>query len=222
VIKSFLNVFKAKSQEEEKPDLSSVPELLGIRLGGAVELNDIKLRMLEEATTFQSVNKIQLIQAVGVVNLDEETTVLRFYTDDDGFFQFILEGGMTENHISDGKLWFFYDTHGIGSETEWNRQLEYGISQAEYSLNEQTFTRMWKVVGDRNPPVAMRETTYSENGGKSETDQFIMLYEREASDSLIEYLMVSGEERIVENNVDRCLVTSTGIDITLADFSIIG
>jgi hypothetical protein len=222
VLKSLLNRFRGKVQQDIKPAVPATPELLGMRLGGAVELNDIKLRMIEDSTTFKSVNKIQLIQAVGAVKLDEETSALRFYTDDDGFFQFILEGGTTENHISDGKLWFFYDTYGIGNSAEWDRQLEQGISQPTYSLDDHEFTRLWKTVGEHNPPVAMRETTYSENGTQSETDQFIMLYEREASDSLIEYLMVSGEERIVEDNLDRCLVVSTGIDITLSDFSVIG
>ena len=221
MLKSLFDKFRGKGQEAVKSG-PAVPELLGMRLGGAVELNDIKLRMIEGATTFKAVNKIQLIQAVGEVKLNEETSALRFYTDDDGFFQFILEGGTTENHISDGKLWFFYDTFGIGDSAEWERQLEQGISQPEYSLEAHRFTRLWKVVGEHNPPVAMRETTYSDNGTQSETDQFIMLYEREASDSLIEYLMVSGEERVVDNNLDRCLVVSTGIDISVSDFSVIG
>lgn len=221
MLKSLFNQFREKKPEATK-HAHSVPELLGMRLGGAVELNDIKLRMIEGATTFKSVNKIQLIQAVGAVKLDQETSALRFYTDDDGFFQFILEGGTTENHISDGKLWFFYDTYGIGDSAEWERQLEQGISQPTYSLEANRFTRLWKDLGEQNPPVAMRETTYSENGTQSETDQFIMLYERDASNSLIEYLMVAGEERVVDNNLDRCLVISTGIDITVSDFSVIG
>ncbi len=221
MLKSLFDRFRGKGQEVATPG-PAIPELLGMRLGGAVELNDIKLRVIEGATTFKSVSKIQLIQAVGAVKLNEETSALRFYTDDDGFFQFILEGGKTENHISDGKLWFFYDTFGIGDSAEWERQLEQGISQPLYSLETHQYTRLWKDVGEHNPPVAMRETTYSENGTQSETDQFVMLYEREASDSLIEYLMVSGEERVVDNNLDRCLVVSTGIDITVSDFSVIG
>lgn len=221
MLKSLFKGLTGKSKEDQKPDLSAVPELLGLRIGGAVELNDIKLRIIEGATTFKSVNKLQLIQAVGVVKLDEKTKLLRFYTDDDGFFQFALEGGMTENHISDGKLWFYYDTQGIGSDLEWERQLEHGISQQEYVLNDASFTRLWKVTGERNPPVPMTETTYSEDGSTSKTDQFVMLYEREASDALVEYLMVSGEEKIINNNADRCLVTSTGIDITTSDFTVI-
>ena len=179
------------------------------------------MRILDDATTFTKVNKTQLIQAVGVVKLDNETCLLRYYTDDDGFFQFALEGGMTENHVVDGKLYFFYDTVGVGSQSEWNRLIEEAISQPAYSINGTSFDRLWRTSGEHNPPVAMTEKTYSESGTSSETDQFVMLYERNANSNVIEYLMVSGEERLLGNNTDRCLVTSTGIDISLSDFTII-
>ena len=197
------------------------PELLGLRLGGSVELNDLRLKFIEEHLTFKNAAKIQLIQAVGVVQLDTHSTILRYYTDDNGFFQFVLEGGMTENHINDGKLWFFYDTLGISGEAEWERQLERGISQPTYSVGDQQFNRSWQDMGDKNPPVAMTERTVTEDNVTTETDQFIMLYEREASDKLTEYLMVSGEESINDDQPDRCLVTSTGIDISSADFEVI-
>jgi hypothetical protein len=212
---------KNKVSPQPATNRPDTPELLGFRLGGSVELNDIKLRLLAEHLSTESIEKIQLIQAVGIVKLDVATTIVRYYTDDDGYFQFLLEGGMSENHIQDGKLWFYYETIGIDTDLEWNRQLEHEISQPHYSLNNHNFQRLWKDTGEKNLPVAMTETTDTENGSSSSTDQFVMLYERNTGADLTEYLMVAGEEKIINNQADRCLVLSTGIDISQADFTII-
>lgn len=207
---------------EQSPAASAAPELLGFRLGGAVELNDLKLQLLEGDVTFEKVAKTHLIQAVGLVSLDEASHILRYYTDGDGFFQFVLNGGMEETHIEDAKLWFYYDTLGISSDLEWNRQIEHEISKPDYALDGKTFTRLWRDASGNPPPVAMTETTYAQGGESSQTDQFVMLYERSANDNLDEFLMVSGEEQILDDRADRSLVLSTGIDISLADFEVLG
>ncbi|VAW98868.1 hypothetical protein MNBD_GAMMA20-550 [hydrothermal vent metagenome] len=211
--------FKSKKTEKTKPVM---PEVLGLRLGGAVELNVLKLRMTDDYTIFENVAKIQAIQAVGVVKLDEHSTIVRYYTDDDGFFQVILNGGMTESHIEDLKLWFFYDTQGVSGNTEWNAQLKSGISKPEHELSGQKFYRVWSDVSADSPPVSMTETTTCSDGSESTTDQFVMLYERESKPDFFEFLMLSGEEKIIDNHPERCLVFSTGINLSSADFEIIG
>ena len=49
-----------------------------------------------------------------------------------------------------------------------------------------------------------------------------MLYEREIENDRVESLLVVGEEKQVGNNLDRCLVISTGFDIQPADITING
>ncbi len=210
---------KNKKTETAKP---VTPEVLGLRLGGAVELNELKLRMTNDYTIFDNVEKIQAIQAVGVVKLDEHSTIVRYYTDDDGFFQVILNGGMTESHIEDLKLWFFYDTQGISGNGEWNTQLKSGISKPEHEVSGQQFYRVWNDVSGDSPPVSMTETTRCADGSESTTDQFVMLYERESKPGFFEFLMLSGEEKMIDHRPERCLVTSTGINLSSADFDIIG
>ncbi len=56
----------------------------------------------------------------------------------------------------------------------------------------------------------------------STTDQFMMLYERPISNDRVETLLVVGEEKQVGNNLDRCLVISTGFDVEPADITING
>lgn len=215
----FKKWFGKKEAEEKKV---SAPEIMGLRLGGAFELDSLKLKLIEPHLVVQGVAKTQLIQAVGEVKLDENTTVLRFYTDDEGFLQVLLTGGITENHISDVKLWYFYDTTGIATSKDWENQLSNVISAPSKRFEGNDYKRVWGDGDLPSPPVAMTEKTYSEDGSVSETDQFSMLYERQATDTIYEYLMFAGEEKIILNRADRCVVTSTGFDIQPADIEIIG
>jgi len=129
---------------------------------------------------------------------------------------------MTENHISDVKLWYFYDTKGISTNKDWDYQLSNMISTSNKRFEGNDYIRVWGESDLSSPPVAMTEKTYSEDGCVSDTDQFSMLYERKATDALYEYLMLTGEEKIIINSADRCIVTSTGFDVQSADIEIIG
>lgn len=208
-----------KKQQDEKP---AAPEIMGLYLGGSFELDDLKLKLLEPELLIEGAARSQLIQAVGRAPLDSGGTLLRFYTDDEGFLQVVCDGGESENHINDVKLWHFYETQTIGSDAQWKNALDTLISQPTYSLGGHTFTRVWDAVGDASPPVAVTEKTYEEDGDVSTTDQFMMLYERPLENGRTESLLVVGEEKIVGNNADRCLVISTGFDIEPADITING
>ena len=208
-----------KKSEPKKP---KSPEIMGLYLGGSFELDNLKLSLLEPELTIEGAARSQLIQAVGEAPLDTGGTLLRFYTDDDGFLQVVTDGGLSENHITDVKLWHFYETKTIGNTAQWNECLKNVISQPTYELDGKVYTRVWGAVGDESPPVAVTETTYEEDGDVSTTDQFMMLYERHLSDGNTESLLVAGEEKIVGQNADRCLVVSTGFDIQPADIRING
>ncbi|GGW86737.1 YjfK family protein [Alteromonas halophila] len=208
-----------KKETTQKP---ASPEIMGLYLGGSFELDDLKLKLLEPELTIEGAARSQLIQAVGRAALDSGGTLLRFYTDDDAFLQVVCDGGESENHISDVKLWHFYNTQTIGSDSQWRETLDTLISQPTYTLDGHTFTRVWDAVGDTSPPVAVTEKTFEEDGDVSDTDQFMMLYERPLENGRTESLLVVGEEKIVGNNADRCLVISTGFDIEPADITING
>lgn len=208
-----------KKPEDTK---AKAPEIMGLYVGGSFELDPLKLKLLQPQLLIEGAAQHHLIQAVGEVNLDTGGKILRFYTDDDAFLQVILDGGISENHISDVKLWYFYETKTVGSEAQWQSLLKNGISQPQYKLQGHSFTRVWDAVGEESPPVAMTEHTYEEDMDISETDQFVMLYERELADGEVETLLVSGEEKLVNNNLDRCLVLSTGFNLQQSDIKING
>ena len=169
--------------EEGKPQ---APEIMGLYLGGSFELDELKLRLIVPDLMIDAPAGKQIIQAVGEAPLDSGGKMLRFYTDDDAFLQVILDGGDTESHITDVKLWYFYDTKTVGNDAQWQSQLSTAISQPEYQLDGYSFTRVWDAVGEESPPIAVTETTYEEDGDISKTDQFMMLYERVIGDDLVE------------------------------------
>jgi hypothetical protein len=208
--------------KKEQPAKPQAPEIMGLYLGGSFEVDALKLKLLLPQLMIEQAASQHLIQAVGEVHLDTGGKILRFYTDDDAFLQVILDGGDTENHITDVKLWYFYDTQTIGNEAQWQQTLNNSISQPSYTLDGTPFDRVWNAVGEHSPPVAMTEKTWEEDGDTSETDQFVMLYERAIDENDTESLLVVGEEKIINQNHDRCLVVSTGFNIQPADITING
>jgi hypothetical protein len=121
------------------------------------------------------------------------------------------------------KLWYFYDTQSVSIQSQWDKVIDSGISYASIELEEKHFSPVWEnATGELAAPVAMTETTYAQDNTTSQTDQFSMLYEREVKSEFFEYVMYSGEEKIIENRADRCLVKMTGFDLQPADIEIIG
>ncbi len=214
----FSKWFGKKSQ----PTGPNAPEIMGLYLGGSFELDPLKLRLIEPQLVIDKAASQHLIQAVGEVHLDTGGKILRFYTDDDAFLQVVLDGGDTENHITDVKLWYFYDTKTVGNDGQWKQLIDHDISQPLYTLEGHQYQRVWDAIGDVSPPVAMTEKTYEQDSDVSETDQFVMLYERVIDDNVSETLLVCGEEKVIDNRLDRCLVISTGFDIQPADIRING
>lgn len=207
-----------KKKTAPAPTLPNTPEVLGLRLGGVVEFDDLALRLIEPHVIFEGAARSQIIQAVGEVTLDDNSRLLRFYTDDEGFIQVLQQGGTEDSHVIDVKLWYFYQTQAVDTQSNWDDLLQNGIVRSEWSLEGETFDKVWH----NERPVAMTEKTW--NAGTqypSETDQFIMLYQRQVNDSLDEFVMISAEEKLIFNEQERALVISTGINLTPTDFKVI-
>ena len=207
---------------KNKEPIDIGPDIIGLRVGSAFELDDLRLRLIESDLVVDKVARTQFIEASGEVKLDHNTTLYRFYTDDDGFVQINLTGGQEESNIDDVTLWHYYDTQGISTDAAWNDQIDRLISQPSYEVEGNQYQRIWDDVSGSCPPVAMTEKTYDDEGDTTTTDQFIMLYERIINEDLKELLLVSGEETVVDNRLERCLVISTGIPLRQSDISIRG
>ena len=204
-------------KKNKTPATPKAPEVLGLFLGGSLKIDHLKLRLVEKDLIIEGAASDQIIQAVGVINLDPHTQILRFYTDDDGFIQVLQNGGQGDEHVADVKLWYFYETRSVGN--DWDNVLRHHISLPQYTLDNYTFVRSWEAAGSDNPPIAMTEKTYHLDGSITETDQFLMLYERQAGENLAEYLTLAGEETLRDEVLERNLVICTGFDLSAADFT---
>ncbi|GAA3717849.1 YjfK family protein [Oceanisphaera sediminis] len=207
-----------KKMQPPSVQAEPAPEILGLRLGGGFELDALKLSLLEGQVTFEGAASTQFIQAVGRIILDESHQLLRFYTDDDGFIQVLLDGGTSDDCVAEVKLWYFYQTRPVDGDAAWNRLLDRELVQPEWDLDGQIFTKAW----DNTRPVAMTEATWLHDDSRSETDQFVMIYERPLADTDdVEVLMVAAEEKILHNRAERSLILGTGVDLSPTDFKFI-
>jgi len=193
------------------------PEVLGLRLGGAIGLDDLKFRLIEPHLTIDGAARTQMIQAVGEIELDDQTRLLRFYTDDEGYLQ-VLQNGKTDADVVEVKLVYFYETKPIDSEKQWEYWLDTELVLPDRKLDEHVFHKVW----ENERPVAMTEKTWFEDGTSDTTDQFVMVYERGIDSELFEGLQVIAEEKIGKNQMERSVVFSTSIDMSPTDFTVIG
>lgn len=211
-----INKFK---KPEVKPQ---TPEIMGLRMGASFEVDPLAIRLILEELAIETFEPTQIIKAAGVVELDG-TWVYRFYTDDDAWLQVVAEGGQRDENVVDVKLFHFYDTRDVSTESTWNNLLNREIGAASYTLDGRNYERVWTATGDYHNPVHMVETTYDEDGSHSSTDQFTMLFERPLSDQRTESLFLSAEEKLEAGDyLSRCLVLSTGISLTPSQITIHG
>lgn len=211
------NIFKKK--ESEKKLIK--PEVMGLCVGSSFDVDMLSFQLILDQLIIGDVACTQLIQAAGKVDLDG-TSLLRFYTDDEAWLQVVCEGGEDEEHIVDVTLFHYFDTLHV-SKHEWDELLKTKIGQPVYEFQGHRYQRVWTSASDYHPPVAMQERTYDDSNDVSETDQFVMLFERELSDGSFEQLYLSAEESLTnQNQLDRCLVISTGVKLTPSQIRING
>lgn len=216
-------MFKKLFGKKPKTDpLAATPTIMGLCLLGSFEIDPLLLKLTASELVASNCAPTQLIKAAGIVDLDG-TWVYRFYTDDDAFLQVIAEGGKSEEHVVDVKLFHFHDTRDIGSKAVWDRLLNEEIGTSTYQLEGHAYNRVWTAAGAYHNPVHMAEKTYDDDGEFSVTDQFTMLFERPISDGRTESLFLSAEEKEEDSgNLGRCFVLSTGITLSPAQLTIHG
>ena len=208
-------------KKEDVNPLENTPSIMGLRIGGSFDIDPLLLRLTESELIVSGCAPTQIIQAAGIVDLDG-TWVYRFYTDDEAFLQVIAEGGQSDEHVVDVKLFHFYDTQDVSSQAVWDDVLYKKIGKENYELEGHTFQRVWTSTSDYHNPVHVQEKTYDAEGDASVTDQFIMLFERPIVDDNTESLFLSAEETEEQGNLTRCLVLSTGITLTPSQLTVHG
>lgn len=207
-----------EKQETTTPSLPKAPEAMGLALGGSFTIDPLLLKTMEPSLIIEGASSTQVIQAVGIVKIDEQNRLLRFYTDDEGFLQ-ILQYGEQDTGISEISLWYFYDATAI-PKTDWDKTLKEKVvtPNGQYELEEQIFQQFWP----DSAPVPAIEKTYHLDGTISETAQFMMAYNRELEEKeTFEMLVISAEEKVNHQfgTVEHELVRSTGFNLSKIDIT---
>jgi hypothetical protein len=203
------NLFKKKA-----PPTPSIvkPEVMGLCIGSSFDIDKLSFQLMLDELVIGGIADTQLIQAAGKVDLGSNI-LLRFYTDDEAWLQVVCEGGELEESIVDVTLFHYYDTMHVNA-NEWDDILKHKIGAPTYSIQGNEYQRVWTSTASYHPPVAMQEKTFDDSNDITQTDQFVMLFERELSDGSFEQLYLSAEETLNENNqLERCLVISTGVKL---------
>lgn len=208
-----------QNKEAEKPQ---TPSIMGLGIGFSFELDPLFLRLLNDHLVTKECSTTYIIQAAGIVEMDD-TSIYRFYTDDEAFLQVVAQGGNKEEHVIDVKLYHYYDTIDVSSDTDWDQLLYKKIGAAKYELEGHQYSRVWNTVGEYHQPVHMMETTFDDAGDRSTTDQFTMLFERPILEDQTESLFLSAEEtEDPPGSLSRCFVMSTGISLSPTQITIHG
>jgi len=201
---------------------NTLPSILGLRIGCSFELDPLMLKLLEGHLVIENSAVSHVIQAAGIVQLDD-TYIFRFYTDDDAFLQVVSQGGKSDDQVVDVKLYHYFDTLDVSQDSAWDKLLYKEIGQTSYQLAEHHYQRVWESVTDYHQPIHMQEKTYDESGECDVTDQFTMLFERDVAGDKTESLFLSAEEKENDHGgLDRCFVMSTGITLSSTHITIHG
>ncbi|MGI9281057.1 MAG: DUF2491 family protein [Endozoicomonas sp.] len=214
------DLFSKKKADEDQP---SLPAPLNLRLGSAVELDLLPFQMIQQQLNLTLPAGVQTIEAVGIIDLGGGSSLYRFYTADDGFFQISTTGGFETQHINDIKLFVFEQTENLASQSGVNLWVgDSGkIGQPGFTLNTTQYERAWdSEVTGKIEPVRFTETVHSRDKSTAtyDVDHLAMLYQRRLSGSEhYEYLISSLE---FTSDDEATAVMSVGIDLEISSMSI--
>lgn len=199
---------REEKREQAPPRIEEFP-ITGI--GASFQL-DVHHPRLKEC--FPDAAELQIVVAVGLIEVDERYKLLRYYTDDEGFLQVHVDGPLRAENIELLTLWFTESVKSVSSQEDWERLLEEEVVLPEVELWGDRFVPAWEDTSGR--PIAFREAFYSERG-RREIDHFMMLY-RDVADE--EHLLLrSADESWQEGRPERLFFVHRGIHLSWSMFS---
>lgn len=206
---------------QEEPDLPPPPSgLFGLRLGCALEIDDLEFRVMADELLLEFPAQSQLVEAAGFLELGAGSRIRRYYTGDDCYIQVSTTGAESETNLEDFKFFAYDDSVAPGTDAEWDEWLDARtIGALTYEYRGKTFRRAFNVETDGPvPPIALPEKIENTAGDKYTVDNFMMLYERELTDSVLEYLLITAEE----SNDGRTISFALGVDLSPNQLKVIG
>lgn len=222
LFKSGVRDLKDKFSKAEESD--EFPTPLGLRIGAAVDIDTLPLRMNADQIHVELPEETILIAAQGYIELGDGSYVHRFYNAADTMIQVLTVGGTEDGHIEEITLFVPYKSYYPSGEGEWAQWTAKGgkIGAPSFYLDDGTeFTRLWfDTTEGSTEPVEFTESVYEDPDSDEHDDVFhkAMLYGRNLeADKKNEYLLASVED--YEN--ERTVELMVGVDLEIASLNVI-
>lgn len=204
VFKSLKGLFGGGGDE---PAVTDVPAPLGLRIGRAVSMDVMRLRLESGRLAVAIPSETLVISGHGTATLDGAGVIHRFYDDSHTMLQVLCVGGITDDCIREITLYVPWDEVVPMTPAEWARWDGQGgrIGSALFEADGFRFERVW---GEPSTPwispAEFVEEVVTEDGERRSIHQKVVPYRREVG-GLVETLMLAVERDIA--SADRGSVT---------------
>jgi hypothetical protein len=217
-VRDIKNRFSKRGEDDE------LPTPLGLRIGAAVDIDTLPLRMHADDLHVELPEETILIVAQGYVNLGDDSYVNRYYGENDTMIQILTVNGIKDQHVEEITLYVPYKSIYPSSEGELAQWTAKGgkIGAPTYRFDDGTeYERIWfDTTPGHVDPVVFTEEVY-ENAETEEADdvvQQVMLFGRNLEEGKKnEYLLITVEAYEGEKTVELMV----GVDLDLSTVKVI-
>ncbi|MEE8439129.1 MAG: DUF2491 family protein [Micropepsaceae bacterium] len=222
LFRSGVRNFKNKFTDRNEDDEFATP--LGLRIGAAVDIDTLPLRMHADDLHIEPPEETILIVAQGYVELGDATYLHRYYAADDTMIQVLTVAGVEDEHVEEITLYAPYKSYYPANQGEWAQWTASGgkMGAPTFRLEDGTeYTRVWfDTTEGHAEPVEFTEAVYEDPDSDEHRDSFqkTMLYGRNLEEGKKnEYLLITVDSYDGEETVELMV----GVDLELAMLKVI-
>ncbi len=229
IVGSMKSLFKSgvrdiKNKFSKRGEDDALPTPLGLRIGAAVDIDTLPLRMHADDLHVELPEETILIVAQGFVDLGDDTYVHRYYGADDTMIQILTVNGVEDQHVEEITLYVPYKSIYPGSAGEWAQWTAKGgkIGAPTYRFDDGTeYERIWfdTTPGHADSVVFTEEVYEAAETEKADyVAQQVMLFGRNLEEGKKnEYLLITVEAYEGEKTVELMV----GVDLDLPTVKVI-
>ena len=222
LFKSGVRDLKGKFSKSDDEDEFSTP--LGLRIGAAVDIDTLPLRMHADDLHVELPEETLIIVAQGYVDLGDASHAHRYYTADDTMIQVLTVAGTEDQHVEELTLFVPYKSYYPDGDGAWAQWTSKGgkLGAPTFRIDDGTeYSRIWfDTTEGYAEPVEFTESVYEDPDSDECSVVFhkVMLYGRNLeTGKKNEYLMVSVESYEGEMTVELMV----GVDLELSSLKVI-
>ena len=217
-VRDLKNKFSKADEEDE------FPTPLGLRIGAAVDVDTLPLRMHADDLHIKLPEATMIIVAQGYIDLGDATYAHRYYDANDTMIQVLTVAGMEDQHVEEVTLFVPHKSYYPDSDGAWAKWTSKGgkLGAPTFGLDDGTeYSRIWfDTTEGYAEPVEFTESVYEDPDSDECSNVFHkdMLYGRNLEvGKKNEYLLVSVESYEGQQTVELMV----GVDLELSSLKVI-